>query len=352
MEYVAAQTPDTPVIVITGYASTASAVEALRKGAYDYIAKPFDIEMIKIAAARALEKARLQHAVKQHVQELEQRVAERTSAREETNTKLNRSLAELKATQTQLIQTEKLSALGELIAGFAHELNNPLASVLGYAELLGKSEVDAPGVPAMLQKLHQEAGRCHQIVKNLLGFARKQKPAKQEIDVNALCRQVLELLTYQFRVNNITVVRRLKHDLPGITADTHQLQQVLVNILTNAYQAMFEYRRGGRLTVTTRHDDTSVFIKIADTGPGIAAEDCSRIFDPFYTTKEHGTGLGLSLSYSIIEEHGGEIAVVSKPNAKTAFTIQLPFTPPPTSRKQPGRASPRPRPARQPGRKR
>lgn len=326
MEYIATRSPETPVIVITGYASTPSAVEALRKGAYDYISKPFEVEMIKISIERALEKGRLQRELKRHMEDLERRVAERTRALEVMNEKLNHSLEQLKATQDQLIQTEKLSALGELISGFAHELNNPLTSVLGYAELLSRSAACPERSGPMVEKIRQEAMRCHQIVKNLLGFARKQKPEKKLVNVNTVCSKVLDLLTYQFKVNNVTVVQEFTASLPKLMADEHQLQQVLVNILTNAYQALSKSQRSGQVTVTTTYDASQVSIRIADNGPGMAPEVRHRIFDPFFTTKEAGTGLGLSLSYGIIKEHGGEITVDSVPHTGTTFTILLPRT--------------------------
>jgi DNA-binding response OmpR family regulator len=178
MEYIAKHTPETLVIVITGFASTESVVEALRKGAYDYIAKPFEIEMILISIERALEKVRLQRELKGYVEALEQRVAERTRDLEATNAKLHASLAELQAAQERLIQTEKLSALGELISGFAHEVNNPLSTVLGYTELLTTFEECSSEVRSILEKVRQEAMRCHRIVQNLLSFARKRKPTK------------------------------------------------------------------------------------------------------------------------------------------------------------------------------
>lgn len=325
MEYLSTHAPDTLTIVITGYASTDSAIEALRKGAYDYLAKPFDIDMMKISIERALEKVQLRRQVQTYMQELEQRVADRTRELEEMNKKLNASLADLQAAQEQLIQSEKLSALGELISGVAHELNNPLTSVLGYAELLSHSEACPPEARTMLEKISQEAMRCHQIVKNLLSFARKQKPEKKYIDMNALCRKTLDLLAYQLRVNNITVVTQLAEGLPKTMADQHQLQQVLVNLLTNAYQAMADYRGEGKLTVATAYDEDKIYIRVTDNGPGIPPQSLRRIFDPFYTTKEKGTGLGLSLSYGIVQEHGGEIGVVSQLGQGTTFTVALPI---------------------------
>jgi two-component system NtrC family sensor kinase len=325
MEYIAANTPETMVIVITGYASTESATEALRKGAYDYIAKPFEVEMVLFSLERALEKVRLQREVTRHTEELEARVAERTKALAEMNQKLEHSLVELKSAQEQLIQTEKLSALGELISGFAHEINNPLTSVVGYAELLAESEDCPPDVCSGLEKICQEAVRCHHIVQNLLSFARKKKPEKDYIDLTTLCLKTIDLLAYQFRVNNITTVTHFAERLPWTMADNHQIQQVLVNILSNAYHAMADYQGKGQLTIATAYDETWLYIKITDTGPGIASENLRRIFNPFYTTKEKGTGLGLSLSYGLIKEHGGEITVTSPAGEGATFTIALPI---------------------------
>jgi two-component system NtrC family sensor kinase len=316
---------DTLVIVITGFASTDSAIQALRQGAYDYIAKPFDIEMIKISIKRALEKVRLQRQLKTYMQELEQRVAERTKALEESNNRLHLSLAELKATQERLIQSEKLSALGELLSGVAHELNNPLTSVLGYAEVLAASQLRHPKALSMITRMRQEAVRCSHIVKNFLSFARKQTPEKKFVDINAICLQTLDLLAYQLKVHNITTVKQLDEALPKTMADGPQLQQILINMFSNAYQAMVDYQGQGQLRIATAHDSQKIYIQIADNGPGIPPENLHRIFDPFYTTKEKGTGLGLSLSYGIIKEHGGEIAVTSTLDQGTTFTIELPI---------------------------
>src|SRR5215510_7571410 len=318
MEYIAKHTPETLVIVITGFASTESVVEALRKGAYDYIAKPFEIEMILISIERALERVRLQ-------QELKQRVAERTQDLEATNAKLHASLAELQAAQERLIQTEKLSALGELISGFAHEVNNPLSTVLGYTELLTTFEECSSEVHSILEKVRQEAMRCHRIVQNLLSFARKRKPAKDYIDITTVCRKTLDLLAYQLMVNNVAVVTSFADKLPWTMIDGYQLQQVLVNLLNHASQAMAQQQGKRQITATTAYDDSKIYIKITDTGPGIAAEHLGRIFDPFYTTKEKGTGLGLSLSYGLIEEHGGEITLTSTPGEGATYTIVLPI---------------------------
>lgn len=329
MEYIAAHCPDTPVIAITGYASAESAIKTLRQGAYDYIPKPFEIEMVLIAVQRALEKVQLQRQVQGHMATLEQRVAERTQALAETNQKLQASMAELNAAQERLIQSEKLSALGELISGFAHELNNPLTGVIGYAELLIKTCEGLPAeVRSMLEKSRQQALRCHQIVHNLLGFARKREPSKHLLDINTICNNTLDLLAYQLKVNNIQVTTHLEATLPQVLVDGHQLQQVLVNIVSNAQQAMATQGRRGHLTLTTTADAEWLYIRITDTGPGITPDHLHQVFDPFFTTKKSGTGLGLSLSYGLIKEHGGEITVDSTPGQGTTFTIDLPLSVP------------------------
>jgi two-component system NtrC family sensor kinase len=322
---IAAQVSETPVIVITGYASTASAIAAIREGAYDYIAKPFDIEILRSAIEQALEKVALQRELQTYREDLDSWVAERTQALEETNRQLHRSLAELQSAHAQFMQTEKLSALRELIADVTRELNHPLGLILGYAESLVTSYVCAPEVRSGLEKIRQEAKHGHDIVANLLGFARKRKPEKIQLNVNIVCLKTLDLLAYQFKVHNTTVVKYLADDLPETMVDGHQLQQVLVHVLTNAYQAMAAQQGKRQLIITTAADHDKLWIEITDTGPGIAAERLHRIFDPFYTTKENATGLGLSLSYGIIKGHGGELAVASTPGHGTAFTIELPL---------------------------
>jgi two-component system NtrC family sensor kinase len=177
----------------------------------------------------------------------------------------------------------------------------------------------------MAATMRQEAVRCSHLVKNFLGFARKQKPEKKYFDINALCLQTLELLAYQLKVNNITTVTQLAEGLPKTMADGHQLQQILINIFNNAYQAMAENQAKGQLKITTTYNNKEIFISITDNGPGISPENLHRIFDPFYTTKEKGTGLGLSISYGLIREHEGDITVASALGEGTTFTIELPI---------------------------
>jgi two-component system NtrC family sensor kinase len=230
--------------------------------------------------------------------------------------------------QQQLIQSEKLSAIGELISGIAHELNNPLTGVMGYSQLLQlRADLDDRAKESLL-KINNLALRCQKIVQNLLSFARKQKPERKLCDINEILEKTFELRNYELQVNNIETIRDLDRSLPRTIVDAHQIQQVFLNVITNAEQAMLEARCSGRLTIRTRNDSTSrrIIVEIIDDGPGIPEAHLSKIFDPFFTTKEvgKGTGLGLSLSYGIIKEHGGNIYVRSRVGEGSTFAIELP----------------------------
>jgi two-component system NtrC family sensor kinase len=234
-----------------------------------------------------------------------------------------------KLLQQQLIQSEKLSAIGELISGIAHELNNPLTGVMGYSQLLQlRKDLDERAKENLL-KINNLALRCQKIVQNLLSFARKQKPERTLSDINEILEKTVELRSYELQVNNIEISRELDRNLPKTIADSHQLQQVFLNILTNAEQAMLESHGKGHLTIHTRTNDqnTGIIIEIRDDGPGIPESYLTRIFDPFFTTKEvgKGTGLGLSLSYGMIKEHGGNIYARSRVGEGSTFVIELPI---------------------------
>jgi two-component system NtrC family sensor kinase len=234
-----------------------------------------------------------------------------------------------KLLQQQLIQSEKLSAIGELISGIAHELNNPLTGVMGYSQLLQlRKDLDDRAKENLL-KINNLALRCQKIVQNLLSFARKQKPERTLSDINDILEKTIELRSYELQVNNIEISRNLDRNLPKTIADAHQLQQVFLNILTNAEQAMLEAHGKGHLQIRT-HPDTQnarIVVEIADDGPGIPESYLTRIFDPFFTTKDvgKGTGLGLSLSYGMIKEHGGNIYAHSHLGEGSTFVIELPI---------------------------
>jgi len=242
---------------------------------------------------------------------------------------VQQDITERKRLEQQLIQSEKLAALGQLISGVAHELNNPLTSVIGYAQLLlhkGKlNDRAAEGI----EIINREAERTRRIVQNLLSFSRQHKPCRTQADLNEILERSLELRAYELKTNNITVCREFG-DLPRINVDQHQLQQVLLNVIINAEQAIRTSGQKGTLTLKTQVKPGGgwVVVSIADDGPGIPPEDLTKIFDPFFTTKEigKGTGLGLSISYGIIKEHGGIIRAESESGRGTTFITELPLS--------------------------
>ncbi|HXH27896.1 MAG TPA: ATP-binding protein, partial [Candidatus Polarisedimenticolia bacterium] len=235
--------------------------------------------------------------------------------------------ARLRAAQEQLMQMEKLSAIGQLISGVTHELNNPLSGIMGFAQLVMSTEIN-PKARKNLERIYNEAVRCHKIVQNLLGFSRRHKPEKSYRDLNEAIDGVLELRAYQFQVDNLAIERRFAPDLPRTMFDVHQLQQVILNIINNAHQAMVEAGdRPRRLVVTTERDGNTLRARFSDSGPGISRERLEKIFDPFFTTKAQGqgTGLGLSLSRAIVKDHQGKLQAESTLGEGTTFTIELPL---------------------------
>jgi signal transduction histidine kinase len=229
----------------------------------------------------------------------------------------------------QLLQAEKLASLGQTISGIAHELNNPLATILTWAERLSHRQVDDQ-TRRGLDVILSEAERSARIVRNLLTFARKRHTTRAMVDINQVVEETLTLRSYEQRVTNITVLRALAAGLPQVFADQHQLQQVLLNLVINAEQAMLSAHGHGTLVVRTWHDgaNDSVVLEVNDDGPGIPEETRTKIFDPFFTTKEvgKGTGLGLTVAYAIIQEHGGRIWI-GAPEDRTggaSFFVALP----------------------------
>ncbi len=225
----------------------------------------------------------------------------------------------------QLIRSERLATLGQLAAGVAHEINNPLSGVLTYIRLMRKrleKKSEDGDFRRYLDIMEKETDRCTTIVRNLLDFARQSKPNLKSVNVNQIINESLELLAHKLHLQNVEVEKRYG-DLPQIIADFAQLQQVFMNIIINAAEAM---ENGGKLTIITRTAFSAKMVEIefTDTGKGIPAESLPKIFDPFFTTKPKGTGLGLSVVYGIINRHQGQIEVKSEVNKGTTFTIRLP----------------------------
>ena len=286
-----------------------------------------DAELERLAVAfntmcDSLEKT--QKELESHNQNLERKVKERTRKLEEA--------------QKQVIQSEKMAAVGQLAAGVAHELNNPLGGILGYAQFAmeqlkntGISEEKAEGFERYLTDIEVQARRCKMIVKNLLKFSRSSDKLEfGVVDINAALEETFVFTSHQLGMNDIELTKNLQEDLPPVKGNVNLLQQVFTNILINSMQSMPD---GGILTVVTRTNRPvgefggSVDISFSDTGTGISEDIKSKIFEPFFTTKKvgEGTGLGLSVSYGIVRDHGGDIKIDSKVGEGSTFTVVLPI---------------------------
>jgi len=227
--------------------------------------------------------------------------------------------------QAKLVHSEKMAAVGQLVSGVAHEVNNPLTAILGFTDLL----MENPDLPESarrdLRVILQEAQRTKLIVQNLLSFARQMPPQRNPVQLNAILRRTLQLRAYDFHSHGVEVVERFDESLPEVIGDSHQLQQVFLNIVNNAHDAVRESGRAARIEIVSRRSGGWIEVSFRDNGVGIAEPD--RIFDPFYTTKEvgKGTGLGLSICYGIVREHGGEIVCHNNPASEGAtFIVRLP----------------------------
>ena len=241
---------------------------------------------------------------------LEQKVRERTE--------------ELRKTENQLIQSDKVASLGKLAAGVAHEINSPLTGILTYSSLLFKAKPDGDPDKEDLEVIVNETNRCKKIVKGLLDYARQTEPRKTLSNINEVIGKSIDLISHQASLQNVKIEKRMKPDLPKIMVDVSQIQQVFINILLNAIEAMPE---GGTLTVSSETEGKMVAVRFADTGIGIPEELLPKILDPFFTTKTQGkgTGLGLSVSYGIVERHRGKLEVKSQVGKGTTLTVKLPI---------------------------
>ena len=233
--------------------------------------------------------------------------------------------------ETQLIQSEKLAAVGQLVSGVAHELNNPLTSIAGLSEFLLEQKEISKKDRGHLKVIHEQAERAGRIVRNLLTFARKEPAERSPVDLNDVIHTTLQLMEYDLKLKAIDVERDLPTALPQVLGDRHSLQQVVLNLLTNAAQAVAENSAGRARTISvSTWSDDHVHLRVADTGPGINDVVAQNVFTPFFTTKEpgKGTGLGLSITYSIVENHGGRIILERPSNGGAAFRVDLPPVPP------------------------
>ncbi len=407
MAYCRRYCPKTKVIAMTGHASLDSAIESLRIGAYDYVVKPFDFELLLFSVEKAMRHQMMEDEIRSSeeryrslIEELNDGylvidrgkivyanktmcrllqcdagsllgkdffdfvdqasrprleenlrflhggerflVSDEVALRNVRGEKISceikfstsvsskqpgevvvicRDVSEMKSLWDKLIKQEKLAVMGEMVAGIAHELNNKLTPILGYVEMLSQKnpeeEINRP-----LELIHNAALGAKNIVESLLLFARQEKPRKEPCDVNEMLRVALDLVSPSFRTSFVEVKMDLHKELPKVMADRHQVEQVLVNIIKNAFEAM---PGGGEIIIKSFEKEGDVMITISDTGPGVPNHIMAHIFDPFFTTKDRGkgSGMGLSICHGIIREHGGDIAVSSDGPGAT-FCIRLP----------------------------
>jgi CheY-like chemotaxis protein len=325
MEYLRDYAPDVVVVTTTAYASTESAIEALRRGAYDYLAKPFDVDLMQVVVKRALEKARMQKAFHHSIGELERQVAERTRNLVEAKLNLERSIEELRATQEQLVQTERFRALGEVTASVAHGLDDSLAMIVGFAHMLAKTAPAEGRMKAQLEQIGEVALSCHEIVKGLVNFPWKPASEKVQTHLNAVCEEMLAGLTYQADLSHIIVERRLDSSLPPIMADPYQLLQAFTNIALYGCRTIISTGGEGRLTVETKWSDDVIQVVFQVGELGVTKSRSGGPLNPFLTMRESTGSLGLSLAYGMLKEHGGKMAVHSIPGEGASYVVDLPI---------------------------
>ncbi len=333
---------DIPFILLSGAISEEVAVDAMTAGAADFIMKG-NLSRLIPAVERELREAEMrrehrladqkimeQHdEIRIHVLELEAANDELRDTQErliESNDHLQSTLDNLEASQEQLLQSSKLAAIGELVSGVAHELNNPLAAISMATEMLEMMAEDQEGKECV-GVIGAHIQRAIAIVGNLLSFARKHEPYRYCISINEAIKSTIELRAYELNLDGIEIVTDLAPDLPDTTADFNQLQQVFLNLVGNAEQAMKEAHGKGCISINSRVADGLIRVSFTDDGPGVPTHIKDRLFEPFFTTKEvgKGTGLGLSICYGIIEDHGGRIYVESGKGDGTTFVIELPI---------------------------
>ena len=303
-----------PVIMITGEPNLSVIPEIVRAGAYDFIAKPITKDVLLNVVGRAAEKKRLtdekrrlEEQIKRHTEELETRVAERT--------------AELVETHKRLVAQERIAALGRAAAQVAHEVKNPLAGLLLYAHhLKSKATNFSESEVYLVDKIVDTINHLNSRVEQILGFARPVNLNVRSENLNDIINDVLELLRPQLAANKVEVHRSIGHDAK-VMADESSVRGALMNLMLNAIEAM---PQGGTLSIAAGETGDTLRLEITDTGRGIAEEEAKKIFEPFYTTKAQGLGLGMPYAKRIIEQHGGTIALSGRPGEGTTLSIALP----------------------------
>ena len=295
-------TPSTEVLLVTAVSEFEIAKGALKLGAFDYINKPFEKEELRSA---------IRNGVERH---------QKTKAFEKAQ-------GELEFVHAQLMESEKFSAIGQLIASVVHELNTPLGAVIGFSDILLSSDCDREQRKKYVENIHKGAFLCKKIVQKLLTFSRRHEPTRELILINDIIEATLELTEHDLMRDNVEVMKALTKNIPPTMADFHELQQVFLNLINNAHQAMMSCSGRKILKIKSEADDKMIRVSIQDSGPGIAQENLQKIFEPLFTTKEKGkgTGLGLSVCGEIVREHKGDIYVASEAGNGACFVVEIPI---------------------------
>lgn len=316
---------DIEVIMVTGYDEQELAVRALKAGAIDYLHKPINLEELIHAINKAVEKATLYRSRLYQNRELKLNAEIIARMNEELEKLVAERTTQLSQTQAQLIQSEKMAAIGCLAAGIAHEINNPLTAITMNIAFLADLIKGDERLEKKLKIIEKEADRASEIVKGLLTFSRQSKQTdRKSTDVHQIIENTLKPIEQELLLNNIKVVRDFSPAFPAVLVNANQIQQVFLNLINNACDAM---PKGGQINIKTKKiSDSKIVVEFSDTGTGISPENLAKIFDPFYTTKSpgKGTGLGLTVSYEIIKNHNGEFEVTSELGKGTTFLIRLP----------------------------
>ncbi len=298
------------VILMTGYGTLNTAVEAMRKGACDYVVKPFQMQEMILRIQRGLERV----AIKRKLVFLEEKIAQ-----------LEKTSPASKNTEDVKLEKEKLAAISRLVSGIAHEINNPLTAVIGYSQLL--MDTGGEDLQKQLPVIRDQAFRCGKIIQDLLVFARKKKPQMTSFNLQDLLADVLREFSRLFQERHIQVKQDYSRNIsPVLQGDPLQLRRVFNNLISNAADALENKKGERKITIGMQEAAGGMEISIKDNGPGISTAHLGKVFDPFFTTKEvgKGTGLGLSLCYGFIMEHGGAIKVASEEGHGAVFTVFLP----------------------------
>jgi len=309
---VCAQAPEVPIVILTGLDDEIIALQAVRQGAQDYLAKgDADSKMLWRVMRYAIERKKAEDELKKAHEEL----------------KL--TYEQLRESQAQLVQSEKVSALGILVAGVSHELDNPLMGILNFNDYCLKHTTEDDWRYQFLQDIQHETERCIDIVSNLLTFSHMEKVGEEAYQDESLAKiidRVVNLLSYRIQKEKVSLTQHISENTPAIRLRVNAVQQVLLNLIDNALDALVGSQKK-EIRIEVHPDGDFVSLTVADSGSGIAPKMLDKVYDPFFTTKPagKGTGLGLSISRSLIESHGGDITCESKPGLGTTFEVLLPI---------------------------